>query len=291
MNTPTVDQLVNDVYSQMRHDLVKVTVCATTVRVHRHDQPDVWLQKNATEPGSLCKVHISGQYLLGMETLHDGFRFAEYCQSASNASQKPGIADNDQASEEYVKKGGNTCLICKSEHIEGGLVQTDSGIAWQKVVCSTCGSEWTDNYRLENVSGLHTDVPLRIGQRVYWTDPDNNSSSGEYSVQRILAQDVALIVNLEGSEAEVPMSELKLITVDPPVDDKCCEALNCGLILTEPFAVVREYINKDGGPSVFAEGHYNPHGEFIVDAFDGFGDGRFDLAENSDKCANCDNAL
>lgn len=47
MSTPTVDQLVNDVYSQLRHDLVKVTVCATTVRVHRHDQPDVWLQKNA----------------------------------------------------------------------------------------------------------------------------------------------------------------------------------------------------------------------------------------------------
>ncbi|MFC1335447.1 MAG: hypothetical protein G8D90_21025 [gamma proteobacterium symbiont of Clathrolucina costata] len=180
MNTPTADQLVNDVYSQLRHDLVKVTVCATTVRVHRHDQPDVWLQKNATEPDSLWKVYISGQYLLGMETLHDGFRFAEYCQSASNAAQQPGITDNDQASQDDV---------------------------------------------------------------------------------------------------------------DPSVDGKCCEALNCGLILTEPFAVVREYTNKDGGPSVFAEGHYNPHGEFIVDTFDGFGDGRFDLAENSDKCANCDNAL
>lgn len=75
---PTADALVNAVFAEIRSDLVKVTTCAETVRVERNDLPGAFMQKNATEPSSLWKVFIGGSYILGMETLHDGFAFARH---------------------------------------------------------------------------------------------------------------------------------------------------------------------------------------------------------------------
>lgn len=99
---PTTETLINAVYAEIRSDLIKVTTCADTVRVERNDLPNVFMQKNATEPSSLWKVYIGGSYILGMETLHDGFVFARHslkgdaweidwrstCQSASATANR-----------------------------------------------------------------------------------------------------------------------------------------------------------------------------------------------------------
>jgi hypothetical protein len=67
--------------------------------------------------------------------------------------------------------------------------------------------------------------------------------------------------------------------------------------LNAPLSVSREYIDKDGedvSTSAFAVGHYaqTQHREFVVDEFDGFSAGRrYDLADNSDTCIMCDNAV
>lgn len=121
------------------------------------------------------------------------------------------IESDDCLSKDYVKRGGCTCLICKDDSIEGGSIQTDSGIAWQKVWCNSCGSEWTDNYKLVSTSDLSMNVPFHLGQEVQWADPDADSSSGVYTVKSIEAEDVVIIVNESGSESEVPVSELKAV--------------------------------------------------------------------------------
>ena len=49
---------------------------------------------------------------------------------------------------EYVESAGTVCPYCKSEHITGGSVDIDGGIASQNVACYECDAEWTDHYRL-----------------------------------------------------------------------------------------------------------------------------------------------
>ena len=46
-----------------------------------------------------------------------------------------------------------------------------------------------------------------------------NACSGKYVAQRILNQGEAIIINSAGSEAEVPMSELKAMPIDASVAD------------------------------------------------------------------------
>jgi hypothetical protein len=64
---------------------------------------------------------------------------------------------------------------------------------------------------------------------------------------------------------------------------------NCKADLTDSGTVAREYINKDDGkPSAFALGRYDNKEFFVSERFDGFGDGRYDLCDNSDFCTCCD---
>lgn len=73
-----------------------------------------------------------------------------------------------------------------------------------------------------------------------------------------------------------------------------CICKNCQADLKEKNSVTREYINKDGlddSDNVSAQGHYTGDGEFISDSFNGFGDGRFDLLDDSDTCSYCDYQL
>ena len=57
--------------------------------------------------------------------------------------------------DQYVERYGNACPNCEEIDIEGtGLVQTDSGIAWQTCRCGSCGAEWTDEYRLTGYSDV-----------------------------------------------------------------------------------------------------------------------------------------
>lgn len=57
----------------------------------------------------------------------------------------------EQAKARYIKNGGNTCLNCGSEHIEGGSFNTDSGVASQSVWCNECDWEWDDIYALTDI--------------------------------------------------------------------------------------------------------------------------------------------
>jgi hypothetical protein len=63
--------------------------------------------------------------------------------------------------EEYLKDP-NSCPICKSGNISADHVEIDGSLAWQKVYCNECDSEWYDDYRLERVSieGYPTDKML-----------------------------------------------------------------------------------------------------------------------------------
>jgi hypothetical protein len=62
---------------------------------------------------------------------------------------------------EYLKDP-NSCPICKSGNISADHVEIDGSLAWQKVYCNECDSEWYDDYRLERVSieGYPTDKML-----------------------------------------------------------------------------------------------------------------------------------
>ena len=64
----------------------------------------------------------------------------------------------------------------------------------------------------------------------------------------------------------------------------------CGCSLEVKKSVVREYINKDGGESRFALGHYTK-GDFEPDETIDLSTGRYDLVDGSDKCADCDKVV
>lgn len=74
------------------------------------------------------------------------------------------------------------------------------------------------------------------------------------------------------------------------IDPQTCP--HCGSDLSEDATVRRTYVNKDDEDGdVSGLGHYNTEGQYEPDRFDGFGDGRFDLRDDSDTCAHCDGAL
>lgn len=50
-------------------------------------------------------------------------------------------------------------------------------------------------------------MKYKIGDTVYWTDPDNNISNGYYKVIKIINKEIVYIKN-EYSEAEVYIHEL-----------------------------------------------------------------------------------
>ena len=54
----------------------------------------------------------------------------------------------------YTKVGGAICPSCHSNDIEGGNVDIDNWGAWQPVSCLSCGSTWTDIYKLTGVQNF-----------------------------------------------------------------------------------------------------------------------------------------
>lgn len=51
----------------------------------------------------------------------------------------------------YLESGGVKCPYCGSEDITAGEYRADGSLIWQDVLCNDCGSEWTDEYRLQGV--------------------------------------------------------------------------------------------------------------------------------------------
>ena len=52
----------------------------------------------------------------------------------------------------YLENGGNRCVCCGSDDLHSGRLRTDSGIAWARVECCSCGARWKDQYTLTAVS-------------------------------------------------------------------------------------------------------------------------------------------
>ena len=59
---------------------------------------------------------------------------------------------SEEAKKKYIENGGNCCPHCGSGDLEGGAVEIDSRIAWQKVWCLECDHSWIDNYTLTSVT-------------------------------------------------------------------------------------------------------------------------------------------
>ena len=57
----------------------------------------------------------------------------------------------DAKKELYIKGGGIKCPLCRSVDIEGGFVQTDTSLAWQRMQCNKCEARWRDIYRLIDI--------------------------------------------------------------------------------------------------------------------------------------------
>jgi hypothetical protein len=79
-------------------------------------------------------------------------------------------------------------------------------------------------------------------------------------------------------------------------DDGLKNCPHCGDDLTIEHSVIRDYLQKgsigegSGIEDVSAYGHYED-GCFVSDSFEGFGDGNYDLADDSDKCDSCNGQL
>jgi hypothetical protein len=78
-------------------------------------------------------------------------------------------------------------------------------------------------------------------------------------------------------------------------DNYSCPNTICGEDLTKPQSILREYVNKDKGASVFCLGHYQKDstGDYFFEPDESvdLSSGRYDLAEDSDSCIICDQRL
>jgi len=52
---------------------------------------------------------------------------------------------------EYINGNTNLCPYCKSENIEGDLMQPDVAGATQKVTCLDCGHRWMDELTITGI--------------------------------------------------------------------------------------------------------------------------------------------
>ncbi len=85
----------------------------------------------------------------------------------------------------YLTNGGIECPFCGSRSIEGNAIGTDQGIAWQRISCVECGSEWMDQYVLSVVD--YASISVGIDDNLYadglWGEhPDFPSEDWRYEV-------------------------------------------------------------------------------------------------------------
>ena len=62
--------------------------------------------------------------------------------------------NEDITQQSYLEGGGDHCPACKSDEIEGGSVQVDTGSAWQSMNCNSCEATWNAVYNLVSYSEL-----------------------------------------------------------------------------------------------------------------------------------------
>jgi hypothetical protein len=67
---------------------------------------------------------------------------------------------DQQALDRYIKNGGVSCPVCKSNNIEGEPISVmQGGVAEQDCHCTTCGAAWCDIYTLTDIEMIEEPVP------------------------------------------------------------------------------------------------------------------------------------
>ena len=51
----------------------------------------------------------------------------------------------------YIQCGGEWCLFCGGDDIEGGSFTVEAGVAWQGMSCNGCDATWLNYYTLDRV--------------------------------------------------------------------------------------------------------------------------------------------
>ncbi len=54
------------------------------------------------------------------------------------------------------------CPVCEDNKVEGGEITINNGQATQNIDCLSCGSYWTDVYRLEGYDNLHDEGGIEL---------------------------------------------------------------------------------------------------------------------------------
>ena len=49
---------------------------------------------------------------------------------------------------DYIRNGGQMCLFCRGESLQGGFIHVEEGRAFQQICCLECERTWQDVYRL-----------------------------------------------------------------------------------------------------------------------------------------------
>lgn len=57
----------------------------------------------------------------------------------------------------HIDTGAVTCLVCKSDNIEGGMVEINECSAYQRVRCLDCDASWDEGYKMDVV--LNLEIP------------------------------------------------------------------------------------------------------------------------------------
>lgn len=95
----------------------------------------------------------TGDYLDSAEVDH----MPHYCSNCEKEynSIPPGNAEDEfigLRKKHYLAGNTNGCPICDSVDIVGGSIEISHLNAYQSVHCGECGAEWTDIYKMSDVS-------------------------------------------------------------------------------------------------------------------------------------------
>jgi hypothetical protein len=72
------------------------------------------------------------------------------CDDSENSDHTAKEVD-DQVYSKYLDSGGQHCLHCGSDNIEGGSTNVHGDTANQEVSCNNCETTWVDVFELKSV--------------------------------------------------------------------------------------------------------------------------------------------
>ena len=123
----------------------------------------------------------------------------------------------------FCNKGGNDACRIKflREHSNDNLERGVDPDAIEGTVCDQCGTE------LVSVAASNPQGALEVGQRVYWSDPDDNLCSGYGTITKINGEDdpdadedtTAFLAMESGGEVEALLHELTRPASNPTAGD------------------------------------------------------------------------